>query len=514
MTIGKRFGAWLLLGALFLTLSGCGAQEADFPFEALLPVTDTESEAASEAIPEEKGYYRIIVSADASAELLAAARAFAAKVEDATDRHVYVVYDADLLPSEKAVDILLGDVGHGVAQMLLKDLKDGEYLCRMQEGVIVLGGRTDAATVAAIERFCTEWLPYASSELLMRPDGGFLYDLPEEKAILLNGYPLSEYRVILPDDAPAALHRLSEALRDRLAQTDGSLLSIVSLSEYNGSGRGIFLEVTADPSQSGVAHLIPREKGILLCAPDLLGVSVAVRTLCEAFSESEQYALNASHSVSYEKPQYRIATVLANHVLPFDTPSEITAVTAPITEYGADCVLIGEVPEDSVDRLNNNLLSDYVGLEQTAVDGTVTPVYAKSGAAEVLSSKGKVGELSMTVCRVGKGDAAFLLIGLSGSVTETRALTLSSELAQSGLPVMILLHTEHTGGSVTLSLQEHAAETYLSKTYTVRNHTYTVTCYGTANAFCVTEGNADDSGGYRDVGIERVSVLETKKAES
>ncbi len=507
LTIGKRIGAWLLLLALFLSVSGCGTREADFPFEALLPPPGSEWGAPDSEPAEERGYYRIIVPADASADFLEAAREFAARVGDATDRYVYVLYDSDPVTDGNATDILLGETDRIISQMLLGELRDGEYLCRMQDGVIVLGGRDEEATLAAMEKFCDEWLPYASEERLMRPDGGFSYLLSEQQTVRLNGYLLSDYCIVVPDDASDALGRLSAVLQERLSDIGEVSLSIVSPSEYAGGKRAIVLAVDAEHAERRTACLIPEATGLALQAADVFGLSVAVRVLCEELETAGGYDLATARAISYETPQLHIASVMANHLLPPDTPSKIMALTSPIIANGAELVLIGELPTEAALSLGDNL-SEYERLDRSTSGETVLPIYAKSGLAErfALLSSSVVGELSMTEYRVGEGEAAFVLVWISGEATEAEALVLPSELAEQGLPVMIVLHTESSAGSMTVSVQGHETERCLSQSYTVRTNTYALTCYGTAGAFSVTAGNADDGGGYRDMTIERVSV--------
>ena len=505
-TIGKRIGAWLLLAVLCFGLWGCGAREADFPFEALLPVTDTESEAVDSENLVERGYYRIIIPADSSADFLEAARAFAERVEDATDRYVYVRYDSDPVTEGNAADIVLGNADRLVAQMMLGELRDGEYLCRMQDGVIVLGGRDEDATLAAMERFCAEWLPYASEEQLMRPDGGFSYYLAEPQAVRLNGYLLSDYCIVVPDDASDAVRRLSAGLRERLADIGEVSLPVVSSSEYAGGKRAITLAVDAEHAERGTVRFIPEETGLALQAADAFGLSVAVRTLCEELAAGA-YALTAVRTVSYEDPQVRIASVMLDHLLPIDTPTKVMAIASPVTAHGAELVLVGELSTEAALSLGDNL-SGYERLDIGGSGGTAVPAYAKSGCAEriVRLSESRMGSLSVTEYRVGEGEAAFVLVGISGEATAAEALVLPSALAERGLPVMIVLHIKQSAGAMTVSVQGHELDCCLAQTYTVRTNTYTLTCYGTAGAFSVMAGNADDGGGYRDMTIERVSV--------
>ena len=100
-----------------------------------------------------------------------------------------------------------------------------------------------------------------------------------------------------------------------------------------------------------------------------------------------------------------------------------------------------------------------------------------------------------------------MLVRISGTVSGENDLTLDEALVGNELPVMILAHVESSDGSLAVSVRGQQIELCLSQTYTVRTNTYTLSCYGTQDAFCVAAGNADDSGGYRDMTVERVSVF-------
>jgi hypothetical protein len=164
----------------------------------------------------------------------------------------------------------------------LRSLRRDDYLCRRTGNTVILGGRTDGATRTAVERFCREILPAATAESLMSENGGFSYCGEDYgvTSVKLNGFDLWEYRIVYPKGEAEALQSLSYRLRDEIANRSGYVLEVLSERDLDGATKGIFIGTETPDQEGACAYLIPKSNGILLCAEDFFGVSVAADRLC------------------------------------------------------------------------------------------------------------------------------------------------------------------------------------------------------------------------------------------
>ena len=502
MTIGKTLTRALCLCLLCILLMSC-SQEADYPFDTLIAPEETQADDSAVS------RYRVVIAFDCTPELLSAAQAFATRLTETLTVPAEVVYDRQAdLPGENVMEIVLGAADRTGIGTAMGNMRKDDYLCRMIEGRLVIGGIHDTATLTALDRFCQEILPGATATSLMHPDGGFSHVGTYPKGqVLLNGFDLSEYCLLLPDSAPMALRALAASLRDRIGQESGYWLRIESPSSHDGVRKTVALRLAAG---DGLAHVEPEERGIALSANDLFGVSVAVREFYGALLANETDGIcdcrvTTPLAVAYRQNSYEIATVLGDYWLPFETHSVVRELTGPVLETEADAVLFGAVTQEDRDYLSPNL-SGYTPVEAEQSGERVLPLYEKTDCMSLLDCE--IDTLSYAVVRIGSEADGFLLVHISGSVTTNQSVTLPQSVREAGLPVVVVTQIAGEGGVLSFDDATYLGyELSFVRDYAFGEHPYAFACYATAGAFQITPDTVNARGGCVSFHVKRNSVF-------
>ena len=223
MIIVKRRAliALLLLSCIFIT--ACASKNASSLLHAI------ETDGAPEDITPTASYDCVIVPSAANDVLVARARALTTALTAQTGIAASLFFDNEDLPKQDNMRlILLGNTSHSLSQKHLRDLKYDDYLCRAEENALILGGKSDAATIAAIDRFSKELLPYADPELLINDDQQFLVcaEYPVT-SVTLCGFSLNDYRIVYPKANEHGEAEIAATVRDTFAKRCGFYLDIL-----------------------------------------------------------------------------------------------------------------------------------------------------------------------------------------------------------------------------------------------------------------------------------------------
>lgn len=507
MTIGKLLvrTTALLLVVLLCALGCACSQREDYPPE--LKGTDGQGEALS---------YRIVIPSACSAALKNAADGLALRIAEQTGVTATAVYDTEPL-SERVneTEILLGLTNRSVSMESMKSLKKDDYICRVVNGAVVLGGKTDSATVVAVERFCREILPAATAELLMSEDGGYsLYGSYPYEQVLLNGFDLHEYGIVCPNNASEELLRLASSLQGAIAQKSGYWLRVSLEADRDRTGKGIFLVTEKSEGGSVCARLISNAQGVTLCAEDSLGISAAARELFSLlFAPADQgvcsAVLSSTRECSYEGGSHRLAFVRGDGWLTQATPIAVTSQLQTIlSEYSPDAVLFGVAPAERMEYVQMGLY----GYQTSALslDAAHAVIVGKKQSSVELVWADRDGEsgLARSVCRVGSERDGFWLLQLSGRLTKNCEVTLPPLLTDTELPVLILAQVTEVGGALSFSdLAQRKFGRLIEQTDETDGACTRFSCYGTQNAFSVLESVTDHSISYRELEIRRRSLF-------
>ncbi len=514
MTIVKllRKAALTILSAcLVLSLVSCAKDKEEFPFE-ILPDETVQSNK------NEISLYRIVVPSGCSAELLSAAEAFALRLRQQTHVDTDVIYDNEKAShSDNTWEISLGYTNRSLSSRLLKKLKKDDYLCRTEGNATVIGGKSEGATVAAMERFEREMLSGANSQALTHQDAGFVFEA--EYAIYevrLNGFLLSEYQLVVSDRNSDALYDVAETLREKIADRSGYFLDIIYGDEYNEAGRRIFLGERTEYAEEALAYIVPDGHGIIFRAETVFGMSVAARNLYDMiFKDLEKGSctcvVTAAKEVPYEETDFRVASMAIAPTEQLIEPEKLQKAIAPIESNQPDAVLLNKTNWEEQFYLSLNLWEyTYAGANEQNGGNTLV-AYAKEGVVEnELRAMGDDSGLSVNTCTIGTDTNGFLLIHIGGRLFSNTTLTLPENINEENLPVVVLVHVQNSGGVLSLDgafLEKQEVGAVFGEEYSSSGLTYSLACYASADALAVARGNVWTENGYCDVVVQRVSAF-------
>ncbi len=499
----------VLIGALLIS---CGGVDSDnLPLELVgdsQPSTDTDE--STEEIPEA---YCVTIPTDSSPSLRACGDALAVSIERQTGVRTRCLYEHEISGEEDVFWIYLGWVrSASTSHWEIKDLRRADYRCLRVKNAIVLGGKSDGATEAAVARFCREILPAASASVLMPADGGFSYTASdyEVETVTLNGFDLHEYGLVYPTNDSPSLHSLATALRDEIARRSGYVLAVLSEQEHAAMGKGIFLRVDRELPTVSSAYWIPREDGITLSATDSFGVSVAVDQFCRQLlsrgSADTTCAMTVStdRAFAYGHQPYRLASLAVRGRLPFDMEG-LVSLTDCVFSDAPHAVLCDAPMVEQVRRLSESLTA-YAPLTHTE-DGTVL-AYGAEGVLSLSDTYRIEGaSLGATLLWVGDELGGFSVLHISGALSEDRAICLSDWFTPDMTPTVVLIHTEGDGRLFLEDADATKLDAVCAEESVMAGKRSFFSCYAVSEMARVSTEEGSRAEGYRSLTVELVSAF-------
>lgn len=506
LTIGKRLFRIVCFVLTGVLLTACEAEPQTLnPLEQLSSSVETETSVPSS--------YRLILPYDCSAELSERARAVARNITEQTEVSAEVVYEYEVAgAAEGEIRIWIGWVRTAESLTKMKSLRANDYLCRWSKsGSLVLGGKTDQACMAALDRFCTEILPAANRTTLLHPQGGFSFTADYAvDTVTLNGFDLREYRIVCSENESNAAYALATALRDRIAEKSGYVLSVISEAENEKSI--VFQTERLEDDSRQTAGWRPLENGIALFATDDFGLSVIAKRFCERLL-TETSPGNCACSVeqqdvmSYACEPYALASVAIEHFLPFSSQQQVTALTDVLYVQSPDGVLFAPMTAGNFSYIQRSLSSYQVpdAPGTSALYAATTQMTVES--AERLDAYG----LTVVVCRIGRDDNGFRVVHVSGCLTNDWQLRLSDWLNAEEEPTVVIAHWAYTEQTLSVAEAETTGwDTVVRESFTASGQKYGFSCYADLNRLSVelTETtDSHDAVGYREVRVLRKSAF-------
>ena len=501
ITVKKALCMVLIFSLLIPVLVSCHREEDEYPFESLL------SEESVTALG-----YRIVVPANCSALLYGRAEELAALLSDRIGASVTIAFDGESLTDTDVPELLLGYTSRPASQEWMASFRKDDYICRADgEGTIVIGGRSDAATLTALERFCSEILPFATADAVMREDGGFSFVATYETAsILLNGFDLGLYCLVIPKNMSRDIRDMGSILRDRIAEESGYVLPIFSQTDEASAYKTIRLSELSD-SRQALAYLSPDETGIEIGGYGSFGFSVALSTfesylLAGERTKTHHCDIFNTISIPYEQDEYRIATVQGSGWSTAYTPVGLSKILAPVQAHMPDQVIFDGAQGALLDRLIDSLSHLSYGALTTS-DGSALPALThEESARAVLTETVADGALTMTLYRLGSEKFGFTLLHVGGIVTEDEILELPEAIGAEGAPMVVLIHAKKEDGTLSFPSNLYGMRGVYNEIETTEGGSYLFQCYATEGALEVTLRNQDASVGYREISVKRLSV--------
>lgn len=251
-------------------------------YEELLESISTD---ATEPPPEpfaERVY--VVISETCSGELSAKAGELSSAISEKTGISAMVKYDNEEIKEYKGdLYILLGNTDSTISKEAIKPLRYGDYVCRWDRDLIVLGGRHDEATVSAVDEFISTVLHGASYTSLMSEDAHFEniteYDV---SSVTLNGYDLYDFTLVYGTDGVE--REIAETLRRYIVQKSGYHMNMMPSSSVNGTvGKTVTVSLATD---GRAAAVVLDGLNVSVYGGDKYGLSVAAASFIDMLFES------------------------------------------------------------------------------------------------------------------------------------------------------------------------------------------------------------------------------------
>lgn len=295
-----------------LTLCSCSSSNDNIADHSVYLENTTEENGA------EIKDCHIILPSDASPELIKSATRLSIELSDRFGIRSTAIYDSEPLPQLRNTRLIfLGNTSYDISALKISRLKINDFVCASVENDIVLGGKSSSATVAAIERFISDVLPYfdiqdkLSDDLCFEYHGEYLYT-----NITVNGYSLDDYTIAYPSAETMKEKAIAHALRDRLANLCGAYPDIVE-SRYVASADRIICVGACFGEISPEAQILSVGSNIILCGESVNLIAESAEYFIELCSSD-----NTLEIVGQAKPESQISTV----TLTAEFPTEIREV--------------------------------------------------------------------------------------------------------------------------------------------------------------------------------------------
>ena len=418
--------AALLLSAVLL-LNGCAATE-ELPF---IPLGE-ENERVSE--------YRVIISREASGELISRASKLCFEIKKQTGVDALLFYDDEtLISKEDTHEVVVGNTMRIASRVLLKGLRRDDYICTVSGERTVIGGRSDSATVSALDRFLRELLPMATEQRLLNEGGGFSfrgsYDI---EWVSLDGVELSEYSLEVLDYSDGAALNTAYSLKRAISEKTGYVLDVIT---GRAEGRKISLDIQSGLNPE-IAYIEKNEMGITVTAGEARGLGYGAEYLCEVLCKGGEVAFPERVSVPYSDASLKIGSACLSSLLPFGGPQSIALALEAINGEDAEIMLCGKLEDSDLDRL----LLTVNGRE--LIDGCEAVVFESDGQPAAVTSAESYRQSGVTVERlkIETPRLKILLHYIYGNAEDDVSISLDTE---DGYALAAMVHTE--GGKVSLT---------------------------------------------------------------
>ena len=286
MTIAKRFALSAVLIAALLLLVSCkgganGDAESDDALSMLLEIVESAQTTA------EAEYYVVVIPSEATSELARKANSLVLAIEEITGVDSVLEYEnGDNPRRDGAMYIILGNTERNESRIALAELRDGDYVCKIIDEAIVIGGISDEDTIIAVDRFMSEVLPYASAEQIMSEEAGFEHfaESNAEVPVLLCGFLICDFGIVGGSDAIS--RNAADSIRGAILSEEGSALDMLD-SRRNGA-KDIVLELVSSDTYVGEGYISYDGEDVILRAFDAYGMKVVSDRFCDLLLADEQ----------------------------------------------------------------------------------------------------------------------------------------------------------------------------------------------------------------------------------
>lgn len=483
-------------GVLLLTVllfNSCTSKKVeDFPYVSLDTI-DTAVKACE---------YRIIIPATASAELTAAAEALRDGLRSKKPLPVEIYLDSDELYYKMNIwDIYVGNTGSEYSRQALRNMRSEDYTCRSYNGYSIIGGRSDSATVSAINRYISEILPLVGVFDFIPDGGGFdLSGSYEIEGITLLNTDILRFTVVCDKGSSGAVsvaHSFRSALSDRAGY-------YLDLSYGNAEGKSI--SFVLDPNcNDGEAYVSASDNGIAVRAASVYGLRTAADRLLDIICPrgsvgSLSPELTEELFVAYSEPMLELSSLCLSGILPIDAPTEITDITSAICDNSPDAVFFGALDDSDTARIQN-ALSEYQAISAE----NASDVLGLYGVSAELIYRESSGGLLCEGYRLRGNGLELALLYVSGSANAATEIELPDELDTDGLPVLAVIHTFNSEEVRVVRDGNGNFSEVCSDSFELYGDTFSYACYADMGYLAVSLSAGDNSCAYRQISVKAIS---------
>ncbi|MBO5416807.1 MAG: hypothetical protein J6A83_09285 [Clostridia bacterium] len=366
--------------------------------------------------------YIIVIPSDSSAELYCAAEKMMFKIGENTETDVILIYEHEKISVGKDdCEILIGDTSRKESQLFLRGYRSEDFGYGYSEGVIVVGGMNEGATLSAIEKFTHDVVNYADCELFMNSDKAYFYkgEYDVERATL-NDFELCDY-TLLYDKNVSSSHGVALSLRDALSERMGYYLRIKEKAELSNGARAIYIgdaanilpSISIDDNEAGI---FTYPTGIALAAHNTFGCRLAAERFLSMLSSANkngvaELIMGEDIRLSYVSSEISLLCVYPHSAqLNADT---VNSILEDFRKYSANIISVYGVSENSATALSQAAGVGYVKTRICgSADAGVYHIYPSEILAEcgIQSEAGAEGEIVTVRYRVRQTDAELLLL--------------------------------------------------------------------------------------------------------
>lgn len=297
---------------IFITLifSSCSGDVTD-PTVTLAPDEYQTSEMTEAPADVSLAGYKVIRSYKASSAVVSAAVELKKALGEVADGITIGDdwYKSDTVLPDEALEILVGDTNRAESSKLKEGLLADDFAVKYfpESHRIAIVGGSDEATLKAVDHF----LEFCINDGKVATDLSFLsagqYAVT---SCLLEGVPISEYTIVIPNHADCDEKYAAELITDKIEEKTGIRLSTAKPSE--ATGKTILIGAAAGKTVAESEYLLGCEGGnVLLCGEGGLVVRAARELTEKLFPKGKTevaLTLGEAKTIKFERAVYPALT--------------------------------------------------------------------------------------------------------------------------------------------------------------------------------------------------------------
>lgn len=379
MIIGKRFfkAVILFLSGIILVSCGNGVSE-----EALARLDALGAYGAEEAAE-----YRIVMPSACGETVSESARKLSSVISARTGSSCITEFDNELSDSaDNCFTVFLGNTSSSFTKKEFYGLKRDDYICKTYETKLILGGKSENATAAAVEKYIGEILPMCEPTVIICDGGDFEYRRDYEiDEVVLCGFDIDKYAFSFGDSAAVCdiALKLREAIADKCGYYPDTFVG-----QRVAERREISFSV--NEKLTSVARIEFDGEDIIISSDSIYGLSYASERFYSLILDGVtdgKSTVDIAYEMNYTYFDARISLLNVISDIPADTGGVDTAVKLAryITDTDSGVVTFGTLNRDIWNVVKANVPNKYRAEEAAAENGDILPVLIDTSRYSVSS---------------------------------------------------------------------------------------------------------------------------------